>query len=138
MKEILIRLLVAAFLTFAAFALSSSARGQQPDSTPNSVVPKQQQQVPSTQSPRSPDAELSDVTDAILPGDDQTQDAFVFTGHITRENGSLVLMDPVTRIHYQLDNQSRAMPFLGHQVRVVGKLEMRSNTILIDTIGTRP
>jgi hypothetical protein len=37
MKEILIRLLVAAFLTLAAFALSSSARGQQADSRPNPI-----------------------------------------------------------------------------------------------------
>lgn len=37
MKEILIRLLVAAFLTFAAFALSLSARGQQADSHPNPI-----------------------------------------------------------------------------------------------------
>ena len=37
MKEILIRLLVAAFLTLAAFALSSSARGQQADSLRNTI-----------------------------------------------------------------------------------------------------
>jgi hypothetical protein len=37
MKEILIRLLVAAFLMLAAFALSSSARGQQSDSLLNII-----------------------------------------------------------------------------------------------------
>ena len=130
MKEILIRLLFAAFLTFAAFALSSSARGQKTEL--GAVEQTAHEETASVQSQPSPETQLSAV---VLPrDDDQTQDALVFTGQIQRESGSLVLLDPVTRVRYQLDDPARAKLFTGQEVRVVGKLEMRSNTILIQTI----
>ncbi len=40
--------------------------------------------------------------------------------------------DPVTKMSYQLDDQSKAKPYIGKQV--IGKLEMKSNTIHIDSI----
>lgn len=133
MKEILIRLLVAAFITFAAFALSSSARGQQP----KHIDQEPQQQSASAHSQLPPETEASAVTEVLSGDADQTQDALFFTGQIAQAKGSLVLMDLITRITYQLDDQERAKPFAGRQVRVVGKLEMRSNTILVETISVR-
>lgn len=118
MKEILIRLLVAAFLTFAALALSAPARGQQAAPKTNSA---------------SQSVVLQNATPASA-GDDQTQEALVFTGQIEPEKGTLVLIDPVARITYQLDDQTRARRFVGKQVRVTGKLEMKSNTIRVDMI----
>jgi hypothetical protein len=35
---------------------------------------------------------------------------------------------------YRLDDQSKARPYLGKQVKVIGKLEMKRNTIHIDSI----
>lgn len=134
MKEILIRLLFAAFLTFAAFALSSSARGQQPHgATPAAPTPQQH----STSPQASGELAMSTPANALERYDDQTQDALVFNGQVIPDKGSLVLIDPITRVVYQLDNQSRAKPFAGRKVKVVGKLAMKSNTILIDTITHR-
>ena len=133
MKEILIRLLVAAFITFAAFALSSSARGQQPEP----IDQKPQQQSASARSQLPLETEVSAITEVLSPDADQTQDALVFTGRIAQAKESLVLMDLITRITYQIDDQARAKPFAGHQVRIVGKLEMRSNTILVEMISVR-
>lgn len=120
MKEILIRLLVAAFLTFAALALSAPARGQQATPKTNSA---------------GQSVVFQNATPAASAGDDQTQDALVFTGQIEPEKGTLVLIDPVARITYQLDDQTRARRFVGKQVRVTGRLEMKSNTIRVDIIN---
>jgi hypothetical protein len=37
-------------------------------------------------------------------------------------------------MNYQLDDQAKAKPYLGKQVKITGKLEMRSNTIHINSI----
>ena len=138
MKEILIRLLIAAFLTFAAFALSSSARGQQVDAGLFPVDHVTQSQKPSDKSQPSPEYDTSTATNTFSEDADQTQDAFVFAGQITQQKGTWVLTDPITRVIYQLDDQERARHFAGRHVRVVGKLGMRTNTIQVDTITIKP
>lgn len=118
MKEILFRLLMAAALTIAAVALSAPSHGQQAESSQTSPEPAQpgQSSNPST------------------GGDDQTQDELAFTGHIEQERGTLVLKDPITKLSYQLNDARRARKFIGKQVKVTGKLGLRSNTIQIHTI----
>jgi predicted RNA-binding protein len=51
-----------------------------------------------------------------------------------KENGQLVLKDPVTKVSYKLDDAAKARDFLGKQVKVTGKLEMDSNTIRVESI----
>lgn len=127
MKNILFRLLVAAALTLAAFALSSPAHGQEADedSTPTDSKPQ-------ARDPKSP------TTGAAPSSGDQTQDELAFTGRIEQEKGNLVLRDPVTRLTYQLDDQMKARKFIAKQVRVIGKLEMKSNTIQVSRIERIP
>ena len=137
MKEILIRLLIAAFLTFAAFALSSSARGQRVDAGVYPVDHTTKHQKPSQESQPSPEYETSTVTSAFSEDSDQTQDAFVFAGQITQQKGMWVLTDPITRVIYQLDDQERARRFADRYVHVVGKLGIRTNTIRVETITLR-
>ena len=135
MKNILFRLLVAAALTLAAFALASPAHGQQADedSTPSNSKPQaRDQQSPARSTTQSPPAS------AAPSSGDRTQDELVFTGRVKEERGTLVLKDPVTKLTYQLDDQSRARKFLGKQVKVVGKLEMNSNTIQVSLIELIP
>jgi hypothetical protein len=66
--------------------------------------------------------------------DDETQDALAFTGRIVEQNGELVLNDPVTKVSYQLDEPSKAKPYIGKLVKIIGKLGMKKNTIRIDSI----
>jgi hypothetical protein len=135
MKDILFRLLVAAALTLAAVALSSSAHGQQADedATPTNLSPQEraQQSLPpsETQTPESR---------APSSPSDQTQDELAFTGRIEPEKGSLLLKDPVTKLSYKLDDQARAKKFIGKPVKVRGKLEMKSNTIQVSSIELIP
>jgi hypothetical protein len=125
-KNFLIRILLAAALTLVTFGLVSSAQAQQADEDPVPASPQQPQ--PTT--PKSPPQQQSSAPSS----DDQTQQALAFTGRVTSEQGRLVLNDPVTKMSYQLDDQTKAKPYVGRQVKVIGKLEMKSNTIHIDSI----
>jgi len=127
MKNFLIRILLAAAVTLAAFALASSARAQQADEDPAPATPHQAQPSAAPKSPQQHDAPAHS-------DDAQTQEALAFTGRVTKEQGQLVLKDPVTKMNYQLDGQEKAKPYVGKQVKVIGKLEMKSNTIHIESI----
>jgi nucleoid-associated protein YgaU len=125
-KNFLIRILLAAALTLVTFGLASSAQAQQADEDPVPASPQQ----PQPTAPKSPPQQQSSAPSS----DDQTQQALAFTGRVTSEQGRLVLNDPVTKMSYQLDDQTKAKPYVGRQVKVIGKLEMKSNTIHIDSI----
>ena len=135
MKNILFRLRVAAALTLAALALSSSAHGQQADEDATPTTSGSQAKIPP--SPVRPQIR-SLAWNAHPSAGDQTQDELAFTGRIAEENGALVLKDPVTKLTYRLDDQFRARKFRGRQVKVTGKLEMKSNTIQISRIELVP
>jgi hypothetical protein len=112
---------------------------------PAATAPPQQQS-PSTstqepaarpqQEPNEP-AATSSQNESQMPAagtDAQTVDARAFTGRIVKENGKVVLKDPITKNSYQLDDVSKVKPFMGKQVKVTGKLDMNSNTIHVDSI----
>ncbi len=67
-------------------------------------------------------------------GDATTHEAKTFTGRIVKENGDLVLKDPVTKVSYKLDDAAKAKQYMGKQVKVTGKLDMNTNTIQIENI----
>ncbi len=67
-------------------------------------------------------------------GDATTQQAQTFIGRIVKENGAMVLKDPVTKVVYKLDDPAKAKQYIGKQVKVTGKLHMDSNTIQVDRI----
>jgi hypothetical protein len=124
MKNFLLRMLLATAVTLLAFALSSPAQAQQADEDRVPAAPRQAQS-PSPQSSQQHDAS------AVPSGDSQTQEVLAFTGRVIKEQGQLVLKDPVTKMSYQLDDQAKAKPYAGKHVKITGKLEMNSNTIHI-------
>ena len=107
MKNFLVRILLAAAVTLVAFALSSSAHAQQADEYRAPATPHQAQAPATPQSPQQDDAS------APSSGDTQTQEALAFTGRVMKQQGQLVLKDPVTKMSYQLDDQAKAKPFVG-------------------------
>ncbi|SRR6266496_574953 len=127
MKNFSVRILLAPAITFLVFVLASAAQAQQADEDPAPATPHQQPSTPKPQAQQNREAQQpsSNV---------ETQEALAFTGHMVEEQGQLVLKDPVTKMSYNLDDQSKARPYLGKQVKVIGKLEMKSNTIHIDSI----
>ena len=127
MKNFSVRILLAPAITFLVFVLASAAQAQQADEDPAPATPRQQPSAPKPQAQQNREAQQpsSNV---------ETQEALAFTGHVVQEQDQLVLKDPVTKMSYNLDDQSKARPYLGKQVKVIGKLEMKSNTIHIDSI----
>lgn len=128
MRNFLTRLFLAGVVTFIAFALASSASAQQADEDRAPATPRQAQSSATPQSSQPRD------TSASSPDNAQTQEALAFTGRVTKEQSRLVLKDPVTKMSYELDDQAKAKRYLGKQVRVTGKLDMKSNTIYIEGI----
>jgi hypothetical protein len=127
-KNFLIRILLAAALTLLTFGLASSARAQQTDEDSVPATPNQQQ--PTTTPKSLPQQQVP----ASSSDDAQPQPALAFSGRVTSEEGQLVLKDPVTKMTYQLDNQAKAKQYIGKQVKVIGILELKSNTIHINSI----
>lgn len=123
MKDFLMRLMLAAAAVLLAMAIGTSAQAQQADQDLAPATPHQagaQQPGNEAQMPAS--------------GETTTREAKTFSGRIVRENGDLVLKDPVTKVSYKLDDPSKAKQYMGKQVKVSGKLEMNSNTILVERI----
>ena len=57
-----------------------------------------------------------------------------FTGKVTKSGSKYVLKDDATRTSYTLDDQDRAKQFEGKSVKVTGKLDPASNTIVVSSI----
>jgi hypothetical protein len=76
------------------------------------------------------------ANEAQMPasGEITTEAAKTFSGIVVKENGEVVLKDPVTKVVYKLDDANKAKQFLGKRVKVTGKLQMNSNKILMDSI----
>lgn len=155
MKQFLLRLSLATTIVLCVTALSANAHAQQPSSQePAATAPPQQQspsasssdpQTPKEQHPaaspqQEPNEPVADPSqnEPQMPaagGDAQTQDAKAFTGLVVKENGKIILKDPVTKNSYQFDDVSKVKRFLGKEVKVTGKLDMNSNTIHVEAIG---
>lgn len=119
--------------TLVALTLSSSAEGQQADEDPSPDRSHPQQQ-PAEKAHAPAQAPPSNVPSA----DPQTQDALAFTGIISKVQDEIVLKDPVTKMVYKFDEPSKVEPYVGRQVKVVGKLALNSNTIHVNSIQVIP
>jgi uncharacterized protein DUF5818 len=155
MNKFLFRLSLAAALTLGAVALGSSASAQEPSSQePAATTPPQQQAPAATRDQQTPPSSDQEPTarpqqepnePAANPQQNEpnmpaaganarTETTQSFTGRVTKENGKVVLKDPVTKTSYQIDDVSKAKPFMGKQVKVTGTLDATTNTIRIDNI----
>jgi hypothetical protein len=113
-------------LAIAAFTVTSMrAQAQQADQDPAPATPHQ----PKAATPQN-------QNEAQMPasGDFTTHESKTFIGLITKEDGNLVLKDPVTKVSYKLSDSSKAKQYRGKQVKVSGKLDVTTNTIQVEKI----
>jgi hypothetical protein len=84
----------------------------------------------------NPSVPQAQQNEAQMPasGEVTTRDAKTFTGWIVRENGQIVLKDLVTKVSYKLSDTTKAKQYMGRQVKATGKLDMNTNTILLQRI----
>lgn len=127
MKTFLMRLLFAAAVTLAAVALVSPGQAQQADQDPAPTAPRKAD-------PGAVPPQHQDEAQMPASGEATTQEAKTFSGNIVKENGRVVLKDPITKVSYKLDDSAKAKEWLGKQVKVTGKLDASSNTIRVESI----
>lgn len=120
MKAFLVRLVLAAAVTLTGFAVASPVADEE--------LVRPQGPEPSQQSQQQPNEPTSPSNEP------RTEEALAFAGLVVKENGRILLKDPVTKMNYQLDDQLKARPYIGKQVKVIGRLDLNSNTIHIDSI----
>ena len=127
MKQFVLHIaLVLGILSFAVIA------------PPPAYAKQADQESPST-APRKSDAvgvPPQQANEAHMPASGQTttEAAKTFSGVVVKEKGEVVLKDPVTKVVYELDDTAKAKQFLGKRVKVMGKLQMNSNKILMESI----
>src|SRR5260370_40431783 len=126
MKKALLHLsLSLAATALLTLALEPSMHAQQADQDPAPATPHRADPAIPPQSQQS---------DAQMPasGDATTREAKTFSGRIVKENGELVLKDPVTKINYKLSEPGQAKQYVGTHREVICKLDMNSHTIQVD------
>ena len=71
-----------------------------------------------------------------VPADQTSADAGprTFTGVIARAGDRVVLTDPLTKTHYQLDDQRKALDMVNKNVKVTGTLDPSTGTIRVRAI----
>jgi Protein of unknown function (DUF5818) len=141
MNKFLLRISLAAAVTLGAVALGSTAQAQDPASQePAATAPPQQDPAgmpPQDQQTPTASQQTQTPNESQMPTagtDAQTQDAKAFTGRVVKEDGKVVLKDPVTKNTYQIDDATKVKSYMGKQVKVTGKLDMSTNTIQVDSI----
>ena len=126
MKRIFQQFSAAAAVSLLATILGPSMHAQQADQDPSPNAPEKT-------NPAVPQAQQNE---AQMPasGEATTREAKVFTGRIVKEDGQIVLKDPVTKVSYKLDDTAKAKQYLGKQVKATGKLDLNTNTIQLERI----
>jgi len=120
MKDLLMRILLLIAASSIVLSPMSSACAHQYNPAHSQTAGSQKPSQTRTESPPA--------------GEVQTQESLAFTGRVVKVQTQFVLHDPTTKVSYQLDDQSKAKRYVGKQVKVIGRLEMNSNTIRIDSI----
>jgi hypothetical protein len=124
LKRLLEKFSLVATLTLLTVVLVPHLHAQQADQDPSPSAPAKS-------NPAVPQAQQNE---AQMPasGEATTRDAKTFTGRIVKEDGQIVLKDPVTKVTYKLDDAAKARQYLGKQVKATGKLDMNTNTIQLE------
>lgn len=90
---------------------------------------------PTKQDPANPSsATQSSPQRSASPSMSGTMESQTFTGKVTKSGSKYVLKDDATRTSYTLDDQDRAKQFEGKSVKVTGKLDTASSTIVVSSI----
>ena len=89
---------------------------------------------PTQQDPSNPSSSTQSSPQSSSSSTSGTMDSQTFTGKVTKSGSKYLLKDEATRTSYTLDDQDRAKQFEGKSVKVTGKLDATSNTIVVATI----
>jgi hypothetical protein len=136
MKGFLLRFSLATAVTLVAVALGPSGYAQQSQQSSDSDEDRSSTAPRKADTAAAPQQQQQQQNESQMPasGEATTEEAKSFSGTIVKENGRLVLRDPVTKVSYKFDDAAKAKQYVGKQVKVTGKLDMNSNTIHVASI----
>jgi hypothetical protein len=84
------------------------------------------------QRPDQPNSQPQQQSKANSP-----QSAKMFQGKIARADEQLVFWDPSSQTAYQVDDQSKVAPYEGKNVKIVGTVDTKTNTLhVVDVAPT--
>jgi hypothetical protein len=125
------RVLSAGAMISMVLGLALSLSAQQSTTTPSTQTPDSTTS-PSTQSPDTTVAQPQTQVDTSA----QQRSAQSFEGKITRSGDKLVLQENASQTAYQLDDQDKAKPYEGKNVKVMATVDASNNTLHVVAITT--
>jgi hypothetical protein len=84
---------------------------------------------------QSPQATQQSATQSADQASNEKKEQQTFTGVIEKSGDQLVLIDPLTKTSYQLDDQRKAQELVNKNVRVTGVLDPSTGTIRVTAIA---
>jgi hypothetical protein len=123
------RVLSAGAMIPMVLGLALSLSAQQSTTTPSTQTPDSTTS-PSTQSPDTTVTQPQTQVDTST----QQRSAKSFEGKITRSGDKLVLQENASRTAYQLDDQDKAKPYEGKNVKVMATVDASNNTLHVVAI----
>jgi len=123
------RVLSAGAMIPMVLGLALSLSAQQSTTTPSTQTPDATTS-PSTQSPDTTVAQPQTQVDTST----QQRSAQSFEGKITRSGDKLVLQENASKTAYQLDDQDKAKPYEGKNVKVMATVDASDNTLHVVAI----
>lgn len=123
------RVLSAGAMILMVLGLALSLSAQQSTTTPSTQTPDSTTS-PSTQSPDTTTAQPQTQVDTST----QQRSAQSFEGKITRSGDKLVLQENASQTAYQLDDQDKAKPYEGKNVKVMATVDASNNTLHVVAI----
>ena len=123
------RVLSAGAIIPMVLGLALSLSAQQSTTTPSTQTPDSTT-TPSTQSPDTTVAQPQTQVDTST----QQRSAQSFEGKITRSGDKLVLQENASQTAYQLDDQDKAKPYEGKNVKVMATVDASNNTLHVVAI----
>ncbi len=97
---------------------------------------QQAEEDPAASAPRKSAPAQQHPNEAHMPasGETTTQALKYYSGNIIRENGEIVLQDPVTKVIHKLDDPTKAKGYIGKRVKITGKLDTNTNVIQVEKV----
>jgi Protein of unknown function (DUF5818) len=127
------RLLALAIISTALF----TSQRMNARNTPYATQSPQATQQSATQSAdqASGDQSSADQASDEKQASNEKKEQQTFTGVIEKSGDQLVLIDPLTKTSYQLDDQRKAQELVNKNVRVTGVLDPSTGTIRVSAIA---
>jgi|SRR5664279_5279140 len=133
LSAVAICLVAGCSLTLTAQETTTTPNTPSTQTSPTTETPDTQAAPAESPSTQTPDTQTPDTMEPAKSA--QPQSAQAFSGKVVKIGDKLMLKDSATQTSYQLDDQDKAQPYVGKDVKVLATLDANSNTLHVVDIG---